>query len=115
MSYKISLRINMYIKYFLIKKLLRKYKNIIEHFMICIIPTPTNDKIRYLDIYLKHLINIEDFFKLCMDFDNIRHSINDNIKLKNTEHNEIIYSLKVEFKKYEREGKLTRKYDKINI
>ena len=69
MTYKISLRINMYIKYFYIKELLRKYANIIEHSAICIITIPTNnDKIRYLDVYVKHLINVEDFFKFCLDF-----------------------------------------------
>ncbi len=87
MTYKISLRINMYIKYFYIKELLRKYANIIEHSAICIITTPDNNKIRYIDIYIKHLINVEDFFKICLDLDNIRYSINDNIKFKNIETN----------------------------
>ena len=109
------LRINMYIKYFFIKEMLRKYTNIIQHSAICIITTPNNDKIRYLDIYLKHLINIEDFFKLCLEFKDIRHSINDNIKMRNTDHNEIIYTLKEEFKKSERDGKILRKYSKINF
>ena len=115
MSYKISLRINMFFKYLFIKELLLKYTNIIQHSAICIITTPNNDKIRYLDIYLKHLINIEEFFKLCLDLTDIRHNIDDNIKLRNTEHKEIIYSLKEEFINYKKDGKITRRYNKINF
>lgn len=105
----------MYIKYFFIKELLRKFRNIIEHSAICIITTPKNDKIRYLDIYLKYLINIEDFFKFCLELDDIRYSISDNIKLKNIETNSIIYSLKEEFLRPERDGKISRKYHKVTI
>ena len=116
MTYKISLRINMYIKYFYIKELLRKYANIIEHSAICIITIPTNnDKIRYLDVYVKHLINVEDFFKFCLDLDNIRYSINANIKLKHIETNTIVYSLKQEYKMVKRTGKISRRYDKVNV
>jgi hypothetical protein len=115
MTYKISLRINMYIKYFYIKELLRKYANIIEHSAICIITTPDNNKIRYIDIYVKHLINVEDFFKFCLDLDTVRYSINDNIKLKHTGTNTIIYSLKQEYKTVKRTGKISRRYDKVNV
>jgi hypothetical protein len=94
---------------------LRKYANIIEHSAICIITTPDNNKIRYIDIYIKHLINVEDFFKICLDLDNIRYSINDNIKFKNIETNKIIYSLKQEYETVKRIGKISRRYDKVNV
>ena len=115
MSYKISLKINMFLKYFYIKYVLRKYKYIIKHCAFCIITTPSDNKIRYLDIYLKHLISIEDFFKICMDLDHIRYDIFSNIKLKEVKNNIFLYSLMKEYKKVDKIGKILRRYDKINI
>ena len=115
MPYKISMRINIYCKYYFIKDILRKYKNIIKDCSICIITTPTKNIIRYLEIYIYHMINIEDFFNICIDLNVLKNSLDDNIKMRDIVTKDIIYTIKPYFNMKKKDGVAIRKYSKINL
>lgn len=115
MTYKISLRIKLYIKYYYIKNILRQYDNIIKDCSICIITTPNGEKIRYLEIYLHNMMSLEDFFNICIDLNELKYSLRNNIKMRDIKNNEIVYSLKPYTNDEKKEGQLKRKYAKIYL
>lgn len=122
MTYKISLRIKMYIKYCFIKNILRQYDKIIKDCSICIITTPQGPqgpqghKIRYLEIYLNDMVDVENFFNICKDLNMIKYLPHYNIKMRDLNNNEIMYSLKPDRNDEEKkEGRLKRKYSKLYI
>ena len=115
MAYKISMKIQENTCIRDIKHVLGNNKINIENVATCLITKPDGNTIKYLDIYFKHLINIEDYFSICMDLDDIRYNHSDNIKLKSLKTNEVIYSISPYYMTEKRKGKLTRKYTKIYI
>ena len=79
---------------------------------MCIIQPTKNNIIYYLNIYLNDLISIDTFIELCIILSFIKFSSSDNIKMKDTKNNEIVYSLIPLYTSNDK-GKIYRQYQKI--
>ena len=79
---------------------------------MCIIQPTKNNIIYYLNIYLNDLISIDTFIELSIILSFVKYSTSDNIKMKDTKNNEIIYSLSPLYASNNK-GRISRQYQKI--
>ena len=113
-KYKISLRVKKIIPTSYINNILADYSHYINTASMCIITKSYDDtKMYYLNIYLNNIISLETFIDLSIILSFIKHSITDNIKMKDVRNNEIVYSLIPKYDKKPNNNKITRHYTRI--
>ena len=111
-EYKISLKVKKIIPESYFKTILANYNHYFTSAAMCFITTPIGEQKIFLNIYLNALISVETFIELCSILSFIKHSYEDNIKMKDTRTNEIVYSLLPMYNK-NFTHKIKRHYKKI--
>ena len=113
-KYKISLKVKKIIPKSYINNILINFIHYINNTSMCFITNPNNNTIiYYLNIYLNDLISLETFMDLSILLSIIKHSMVDNIKMKDVRTDEIIYSLIPKCDKKSNNNKITRHYTRI--
>ena len=110
--YKISLKVKKIIPNEYFTNILSNYNHYFNTASMCILKPSNNSIIYYLNIYLNDLISIDTFIELSIILSFIKYSTSDNIKMKDTKNNEIIYSLSPLYTSNNK-GRISRQYQKI--